>query len=92
MKVLYLHELEDKRCAPFTLEVRTSLVCGAHFSVLSSWRGCLGMWMRCRETQAFLEVAVREILERDPDARAKAIQDGLGVSLRTARLLKKVRG
>jgi hypothetical protein len=39
-----------------------------------------------------LEVAVREILERDPDARAKAIQDALGVSLRTAyRLLKKVR-
>ena len=24
VKVLYLHELEDKRCAPFTLEVRTS--------------------------------------------------------------------
>ena len=40
-----------------------------------------------------LEVAVREILERDPDAGAKAIQDALGVSLRTAyRLLKKVRG
>lgn len=39
-----------------------------------------------------LEVAVREILERDPDARAKVIQDALGVSLRTAyRLLKKVR-
>ena len=51
------------------------------------------MWMRCRETQAFLEVAVREIPERDPVAGAKAVQDALGVSLRTAyRLLKKLRG
>lgn len=51
------------------------------------------MRMRCCETQAFLEVAVREIIERNPDAGAKAIQDALGVSLRTAyRLLKKVRG
>ena len=39
-----------------------------------------------------LETAVREILERNPEASSKAIQDELGVSVRTVyRLLKKVR-
>ena len=33
---LCTHELEDKRCAPFTLEVRTSRLNGAHFSVSGS--------------------------------------------------------
>ena len=34
--ILPPHELEDEKCAPFTREVRTSQLRGAHFSVSGS--------------------------------------------------------